>query len=82
MEKYVIAAAWYLLGIILYFVFELFVRRNVKYYIELVHKEVPWAPFSDLVIGAIIIGTALVSAFIWPLTASIDFIRTLKGEID
>lgn len=82
MEKYVTAAAWYLLGIILYFVFELFIRRNVKYYINLVRKDVPWVPFSDWIIGAIIIGTALVSSFIWPLSAGVDFIRTLKGEID
>lgn len=82
MEKYVIAAAWYLLGIILYFVFELFVRRNVKYYIELVHKEVPWVPFSDRVIAGIIVATVLLSSFVWPITAGYDFVKTLKGEIN
>lgn len=82
MEKYVIAAAWYLLGIILYFVFELFVRRNVKYYIELIHKEVPWVPFSDRVIAGIIVATVLLSSFVWPITAGYDFVKTLKGEIN
>lgn len=82
MENYIAAAKWYILGMILYFVFELFIRRNVKYYIDLAHKEVPWVPFSDRIIGTIIVGTALVSSFVWPLTAGIDFIRTLKGEID
>lgn len=82
MEKYVIAAAWYLLGIVLYFVFELFIRRNIHYYIELMHKEVPWVPFSDRVIAALIVATALLSSFVWPIAAGYDFAKTLKGEID
>lgn len=82
MENYVIAAEWYILGMVLYFVFELIIRRNVKYYIDLVHKEVPWVPFSDHVIAAIIVAVVLLSSFVWPLTSGIDFIRTLKGEID
>lgn len=82
MENYITAAGWYVLGMVLYFVFELFIRRNVKYYINLVRKDVPWVPFSDWIIGAIIIGTALVSSFIWPLSAGVDFVKTLKGEID
>ncbi len=82
MEKYVTAAAWYILGMVLYFVFELFVRRNAKYYVDLVHKEVPWVPFSDHVIVAIIVGVVLLSSFVWPITAGFDFVKTLKGEID
>ena len=82
MENYVIAAAWYILGMVLYFVFELFIRRNVKYYVDLAHKEVPWVPFSDRVIAAIIVVVVLLSSFVWPITAGFDFVKTLKGEID
>lgn len=82
MEKYVTAAAYYLLGIGLYFVYNLFIRRNMRYYIELIHEEVPWAPFSDRVIAMIIVVTALLSSFVWPITAGFDFVKTLKGDID
>ena len=82
MEKYVTAAAYYLLGIGLYFVYNLFIRRNMRYYIEIIHEEVPWAPFSDRAIVMIIVVTALLSSFVWPITAGFDFVKTLKRDID
>lgn len=47
MENYITAAGWYVLGMCLYFVYNLFISRNMSYYINLIHKEIPECPFSD-----------------------------------
>lgn len=82
MEKYVTAAAWYILGMVLYFVYNLFIGRNMKDYIELIHKEVPEYPFSDNSIIWVVTIVGLLSSFVWPITGGYDFVKTLKGEID
>ena len=82
MEKYVTAAAWYILGMVLYFVYNLFISRNMHYYINLMHKEVPEYPFSDMTIVWLVTIVGLLSSFVWPITAGYYFVKTLKGEID
>ena len=82
MEKYVTAAAWYILGMVLYFVYNLFIGRNMHYYIDLIHKEIPEYPFSDESIVWMVSIVGLLSSFVWPITAGYDFVKTLKGEID
>lgn len=82
MEKYVTAAGWYVLGLCLYFVYNLFISRNMSYYINLIHKEIPECPFSDNSIMWMVTIVGLLSSFVWPITAGYDFVKTLKGEID
>lgn len=82
MEKYVIAAEWYILGMVLYFVYNLFIRKNMKDYIDLMHKEVPEYPFSDMTIAWLVTIVGMLSSFVWPIAAGYDFVKTLKGEID
>lgn len=82
MENYVTATEWYILGMVLYFVYNLFIGRNMKDYIELVHKEIPEYPFSDGSIVWMVSIVGLLSSFVWPITAGYDFVKTLKGEID
>jgi hypothetical protein len=80
MEKYVIAAAWYLLGIGLYFVYNLFVRKNMKEYIAMVRKECPALPISDALIVGVTIIVGLLCSFVWPISMVDDVISILKGE--
>lgn len=82
MKNYVTAAEWYILGMVLYFMYNLFIGRNMHYYIDLIHKEVPEYPFSDGSIVWIVSIVGLLSSFVWPITAGYDFVKTLKGEID
>jgi len=82
MENYVTAAEWYILGMVLYFVYNLFIGRNMHYYIDLIHKEIPEYPFSDGSIIWMVSIVGLLSSFVWPITAGYDFVKTLKGEID
>lgn len=82
MENYVAAAEWYILGMVIYFVYNLFIGRNMHYYIELIHKEVPEYPFSDNSIIWVVTIVGLLSSFVWPITGGYDFVKTLKGEID
>lgn len=79
MEKYVMAAALYLLGMGLYFVYNLFIRETPKGYIKSIHKETP-VPFSDSVLLFVIVVVTLLIAFIWPFGTIYDLATTLKGE--
>lgn len=79
MEKYVTAAEWYLLGIGLYFVYNLFIHETLKGYIEIVHKETP-VQLSDGVLSFIIVVVALLISFVWPFGTIYDLATTLKGE--
>lgn len=79
MESYITAAEWYLLGIGLYFVYNLFVRETLKGYIEIVHKETP-VQLSDGVLSFIIVMVVLLISFIWPFSTIYDLVTTLKGE--
>lgn len=81
MEKYITAAAWYILGMVLYFVYSLFIGRNMSYYINLIHKEIPEYPFSDNSIIWVVTIVSLLSSFVWPIAGGYDFVKTLKGEI-
>ena len=82
MENYVTVVEWYILGMVIYFVYNLFIGRNMHYYIELIHKEVPEYPFSDNSIMWVVTIVSMLSSFVWPITAGYDFVKTLKGEID
>ena len=82
MEKYVTAAAWYILGMVLYFVYNLFIGRNIHYYIDLIHNEIPEYPFSDNSIMWVVTIVGMLSSFVWPIAAGYDFVKPLKGEID
>ena len=81
MEKYVVAAEWYLLGMGLYFIYNLFIRETPRGYIEYIHKKSP-VPFSDGVLLFIIVVVDLLTSFVWPYSTIYDLKRTLKGEPD
>ena len=79
MEKYMTAAEWYLLGIGLYFVYNMFIHETPKSYIEEIHKEMS-VPFSDAFLLAIIVVVVLLVSFIWPFSIFNDLRIALKGE--
>ena len=81
MENYVVAAEWYLLGMGLYFIYNLFIRETPRGYIEYIHKETP-VPFSDGVLLFIVVMVDLLASFVWPFCTIFDLKRTLKGEPD
>lgn len=82
MEKYVSAAALYLLGMCLYFVYNLFIKNTPQSLIEAGRegmKETPFQ-FSDGVLLSIAIVVDLICSFVWPITTIFDAKTTLKGE--
>ena len=79
MERYVLAAEWYLLGMGLYFIYNLFIRETPKSYIEDIRKETA-NPFSDGFLLFVIVVVDLLISFIWPFSTIYDLKKTLKGE--
>ena len=80
MEKYVAAAAWYLLGICLYFIYHIFICRHMKDYITMIRKECPALPISDALIVGVTIIVGLLCSFVWPVVMVSDVITIIKGE--
>lgn len=80
MEKYVLASGLYWIGIILYFVYSVFICRTPKGWVEFAHEELPAIPFSDKFIFSVFLVVAILASFVWPITIILDVLLFMKGN--
>ena len=79
MEKYVMAAGLYLLGIFVYDLYYFIICHAVEYLVEHVHEKINTA-FTDQFIKTIISIVIVLSSFIWPVSLFFDVKEMFRKE--
>lgn len=79
MEKYVMAAGLYLLGIFVYDFYYFVICHAVEHLLEHVHEKLDTA-FTDQFIKTIIIIVIVLSSFIWPVSLFFDVKEMFRKE--